>query len=570
MGSSCSRCCTSVVIPEAPLFNPLTTSHAVTVNSRVMRAIENCLVLWLLDELPPAFDADKRRLSRLVYGLQVFTNSEQCLAYIREINDEKLFLIISVTQQSVEYLYHFSSLERIYIYEPCSTETSRDGQKDIYRDMESLAKQLQYDIELCELDLLPFSAAPLLAQDLNPELEMNHDEASFLCIHLIAEIMARLKFESRAKEEFINFCRSHYVNHEHQLSLIEEFTENYRPHQAIEWLTRRCFLSRILDRANRTREIDILYKLGFFIKHVKMQLIRLREEHLSELNRISVVYRGRTMIPEEFDLSIRYNIHGLLSFASFLRASTQKDTALQFIRQRRRGHPRSDTTAIIFEIHVDPTMYNEEYPFALLRNRETKENEIALCIATAFRIEAAEHVNEGSTVYWIVKLKLIGIHDEQLAHHLRPFRTIELHENPLSCIGRLLMNMGENRRAEQCFLKMLDDSSILSQPRRLVRAQNGLAVNYTCKGEHGKALEHYKQALQISLTYLPSNHSELSNIYKAIGDTYVNQNDYWYALENYKRAIYLLEINKPPSSSQTLADLKNLAQKTRRWVDTHQ
>ena len=400
-----------------------------------MRTIENCLVLWLLDELPPTFAADKMRLSRLAYGLQIFVNSEQCLAYMREIFDEKLFLIISVTQQSVEYFYHLPSLERIYIYEPWSIELPHDGQEDVYRDMDSLVKQLQCDVELCESDLLPFSAVPLLDQDLNPELDISRDEASFLFIRLIVEIMSRLKFESRAKQVLINFCRVHYVHHEHHLPLIEEFTHNYRPHQAIEWLTRGCFLARILDRANRTREVDILYKLGFFVKHVNMQLIRLHEEHLLELNQISVVYRSRTMLNEEFDLSIRYNIDGLLSFASFLRTSIQKESALHFIRQRRRGHLHSDTAAIIFEIHLDHTVYNEEYPFALLNNREKKSKEVAFSIATIFRIQAVEQVQESSTCYWLVQLKLIGIDDEQLAHHLRPFRTLDLHENPLSCRG---------------------------------------------------------------------------------------------------------------------------------------
>ncbi|CAF5124461.1 unnamed protein product, partial [Rotaria sp. Silwood1] len=59
------------------------------------------------------------------------------------------------------------------------------------------------------------------------------------------------------------------------------------------------------------------------------------------------------------------------------------------------------------------------------------------------------------------------------------------------------MDMGEYRRAEQCFLEMLNDTSILSQPRRLVRVHNGLGANYLHKGDYASALEHYKQALQV-------------------------------------------------------------------------
>lgn len=90
---------------------------------------------------------------------------------------------------------------------------------------------------------------------------------------------------------------------------------------------------------------------------------------------------------------------------------------------------------------------------------------------------------------------------EQIINLLKLFQTNEIHENPLSCLGKLLIDMGEYRRAEQFFLELTNDKAVQSQPRRLVRVQNGLTAIHVYKGEYVMALEYYKKVFQIGLTY---------------------------------------------------------------------
>ncbi|CAF3413348.1 unnamed protein product [Rotaria sp. Silwood1] len=557
MGGSCSTCCASVVLPTNLSFNEIPVSTTVSINPKSTRIIENCIIIWLFDDPSNKFENEKKQLSRLIYGFQIFTNPDTCINYIRDIQDEKVFLIISVTYQSVQYIHDLPQLEKVYIFDSFSCDDRNCTlSNNTFHDINNLCKQLQYDIELCELDLIYFSVISNSMHDMKSSMTLTKEQASFVFIQLTNEIIARLKFESVAKDVFIDFSRKHYTNNPEQLHLIEEFAKYYRPNLALGWLKRSCFISKILNRVERTREIDILYKLGFFIKHLNVQLVRLYEENELLMKNISIVYRGKTMLTEEFDALIKNSYDGLLSFSNFLVTTINKENAIDFIH--RRLTTRQNMIGIVFEIHIDHMIFNEEAPFALLTGNSTKNYEICFSAGTVFRIESIKQFTESSLIIWFVTLVLIRHDDPQLEHILKPFRTSELHENPLSHLGKLLMDMGEYRRAEQCFLEMINDTSILSQPRRLVRVHNGLGANYLHKGDYASALEHYKQALQVSLTYLSPDHDELAPMYKTIADCYLNQNDYSQALQNYERAINLIENGLNSPKAHMITELRTL------------
>ena len=560
MGGSCSKYCTSIVTPTNVLFDEIPVSKHTSVIPKPTRILENCIVIWLFDDPSNQFENEKEQLRHLVYKLEVFTNSETCLDYIQAVHDEKLFLIIPVTYQSIADFYRLPQIEKVYIFDSSSYEDKLSLQTNLFQDINILCKQLQQDIELCELDLISFSFVSNSAHDMTSSMTLIKEDASFIYTQVSNEIIVRLKFERLAKDVFIEFCRIHYADNIEQLRIIEEFSNCYRPSAALDWLKRTCFISKILNRSKRTHEIDILYKLGFFIKQLNMQLLHMHEENLLATKNISVVYRGKTMVKEEFDILAKNNCNGLLSFSNFLVASNNKEKAMDFIRSRLALHP--NMVAIMFEISIDQMIFNEDSPFALL-----KSNEICFSAGTAFRIESIEQVIDNSLILWLVKLKLIRDDDPQLQRLLVPFRTDDLHVNPISCLGKLLIHMGEYRRVEQLFLGMLSDPSIVNQPHRLVRVQTGLGTNYAHKGEYATALEHYEQALQAGLTYLPPDHSDLALMYKNIGDCYFKQNNNSYALKNYERAINMIDNSTQSQKSPVIDELRSLVNKITELVE---
>jgi tetratricopeptide (TPR) repeat protein len=542
-------------------LDQIPTTTATSITSKSTRFIENCIVIWLFDDFLKEFENEKEQIRRFVYELKVFADPDKCMDYIKDIQDEKIFLIISATYQSIEYFSHLSQIEKIYIL----GSSSQQDKNQSFSNINHLCKQLQQDIDLCELDLMHFSI--ISNSSLSSSMNVTKEETSFIFTQLINKIMVRLKFENRAKDVWIEFCRMHYAKHIEQLRIIDEFAKYYRPHAALDWLRKPCFISRILNRTKRTHEIDILYKLGFFIKHLNTQLLHLHEENASRIKHISVVYRGKTMVKDEFDILLKNNSNGFISFSNFLVTTMNKEDTIIFIRHRLTIHP--DMIAIVFEIHIDYTIFNEESPFALIKDNHGKNDEICFSAGTVFRIESIEQTIDNSFTIWLVKLKLIRNDDLQLVSLLKPFQTSEMHENPVACLGKLLVDMGEYRRVEQYFLELLNDTSVQRQPRRLVRVQNGLGANYAHKGEYAIALEYYKKALQVSLTYLPPDHSELPSMYKNIGDCYLNQNNYIHALQNYERAINIIENSTQSTKSGIINQLQSLVSNTKQSIENN-
>jgi hypothetical protein len=273
------------------------------------------------------------------------------------------------------------------------------------------------------------------------------------------------------------------------------------------------------------------------------------------------------MSSTEFDSLLKDRSGSLLSFPNFLITTTNKDDAIDFVGRRLAVHP--DMIGIVFEIHIDNTVSNEKNPYALLKDMDMNKDEICFHMSTVFRIESVEQTINDATVIWFVKLKLIDDDDQQLLSLVAPARSDELHANPLSYLGKILIDMGEYRRAEQVLLGLLKDTSVLSQPRRLVRAHNGLGAVYTYMNEYAKALDHYQKTLLTSLIYLQPDHPDLAPIYKAIGDTYLNQKDYTHAIKNYEKSIQLLKHGTQPVNSEILTDLHTRVNKARQSIESN-
>ncbi|CAF4106417.1 unnamed protein product [Adineta steineri] len=133
---------------------------------------------------------EKEQLRRLVYGFQVFNNPDICIDYIRDIQDEKIFLITSITYQSIINLYHLPQLEKIYIFNTLShDDVNQNLQYNIFRDINNLCKQLEGDIEFCEFDLLCFST---FSDDTKSPIVLTKEQAGFAFIEVFNEIMLRI------------------------------------------------------------------------------------------------------------------------------------------------------------------------------------------------------------------------------------------------------------------------------------------------------------------------------------------------------------------------------------------
>ncbi len=574
MGCSHSK---STGLPSVPIeleSRRRSTKSRSIPNIKSDRMVEDCIIVWILNDSSMENELEKAKLRHIVSTIKIFTNRDECITYIESIRVEKIFLIVSAMESFLEPIQNLPQMEKIYVLDPSSREIEKNidvtTSSNIFYDIDSLCKRLEIDVELCELDLILLTASAPLLQDSTTSINAKQQEAAFLNGQLIREIVYRLKFENNAKMEFINFCRVHYATNDEQLSMIDDFEANYRPHKALRWLTRPSFVWRVEQRMLRTCEIDILYKLGFLVKHAHTQLTIFQENNSSTEENIPIVYRGKTMLNDKFNALLKNNCNGLLSFGNFFTAHTNREIGIDFIRRRLAALPNA--TGILFEIHVNPTIRSTRSPFASLdkvyADENIENNGIFFGLNTVFRIESVEEfTDESESILWNVKLTLMSDDDPQLLRIVAPLRSSEVHANPLSYFGKLFMEMGEYSRAEQFFLGILQDTSIRSQPSRLVRVHNGLGTNYMIKGDYTKALEQFQQALNVSLSYLPPQHIDLAPLYDAIGKSYFHLGDYQKAVENYELAADLIMPKSQSGNDPLVTDLNLRIDKTKKLLN---
>ncbi|CAF0953449.1 unnamed protein product [Adineta steineri] len=546
-----------------PVSGPINTSSP----HRETRSIENCIVIWLVASSTITTHKNiAEKLRQIISILKIFNNPTECITFIENIREEKVFLIVSPEmEQAVRSVHYLSQLEKIYIFslsfQKIETIDDQIIQTRIFLDINELCEQIHQDVKFCELDLINIIVVPAEIQSTTFSAKQ---VAMFTCIQLVKKIALRIKFESEHKDVFLDFCRPYYVSNEEQIQYLEDFENNYRPKNVLWWITKPCFLSKILHRVLRTYEIDIIYKMGFIVRHIHTQLTLLHENIFSLFTDRSIVYRGKTMLNDEFDILIKNNCGGILSFSNFLTASIHKKDAMDFIQQRLITHPKM--AAILFEICLDLTIRSTANVCAIINNlnsnMKSEEGEICFTMGTVFRIQSVEQVTDNSTNIWIVKLTFVDDNDQQFYRLVAPLRTNDVDTNPLSYLGKLLIEMGASERAEQFYLDLQTDPSVFNQPRRLARLQNGLGLIFTYKGDHMKALEHYHISLKTTLSYMSPDHPDLASIYKSIGDSYRNTHNYIQALANYEHSAQLLK-----DDQHSIIDLNDCIIKTKQLLE---
>ncbi|UJR23839.1 hypothetical protein I4U23_026814 [Adineta vaga] len=565
MGCSYSKPESNVVEPLEVKHEPPVVVQSLASKNQSIRIMENFVLIWFLSNSSLDIENEKKKLRHMISWLKIFNDSNECITYINTIRIEKVFLIVPIMDSWLDCVQNLPQLEKIYVLDPSFQHSKENGDysssslSNTFYDIDSLCQQLKIDTDLCELDLINISTFSLSNQDGSISVKRKQQEASFLLMQLMREMLFRLKFEINAKTELINILRIHYVNDEEQLRAIQDFETNYRPQKALIWLTRECFLWRIIQRIQRTQEIDIHYKIGFFAKHVCAQLNIFQDNHSTITEKKWIVYRGKTMSNELFETLIKNNSQGLLSIATFFMADTNKELAIDFICHRLITHP--EMIGIVFEIHTNSTIRSTRSPFASLEEvfgMETSGRDGILFSAyTVFRIESIEQIIEQSKMMWLIKLIIINDDEPQLLRVVSSLRSSEIYMNPLSYLGKLIMEKGDYDQAEEFFLGMLEDSSVLNQPHRLIRVHRGLGTNYMNKGDYTKALKHYQQALENSLTYLPPEHTDLVPFYDGIGNSYYKLGQYQNAVTNYEEAARILARATKSMNEQLTSDLNS-------------
>ena len=381
----------------------------------------------------------------------------------------------------------------------------------------------------------------------------------FMYCQLLKETFLEMNHDEHAKRALVDICRKEYADNERGLCVINEFDRDYEKHSPTWWYTRDCFVYRMLNKALRTHDIEIINSFGFFINDLHRQREVLHRS-LSPGN--FTVYRGQTwvcsyfrlltltfsgfifeinmadfscssMSIEEFD-KLRGNVGGLISFNSFLSTSADKDVSQFFARS---SLEHRDMKAILFVIDIDLALIS--CPVAYLGESLSyfsDEHEYLWGMNTIFRIS---RVKEDRNGLCHIHLTVTNEDDPQLRQLTEYMRQEAGRLSGIQRLGNLMIEMGEWTKAKDLYETLLQEEASLSTIQQL----GFIAYRMNNPDE---ALRHYQRAVSIILTDSTSDSSSLATLHSNIGCVLIDQNRLSEARKRFQRALKLeRKVEKP-------------------------
>ncbi|CAF4997876.1 unnamed protein product, partial [Rotaria sp. Silwood1] len=216
--SSAAAVATTTTVPvsrNAPLPRP------------VRRVIQNFLLVWLdanIDETKEDFKISLKHLRHIVASITTFTDDQECFEFLREIQNEKVFMIVSgaLGQRIVPKIQELLQLDSIYVF--CGNKSFREQWankfskvKGVYTDIKPICQALEIDRERCDRAMVSIS--------------YNGLDPLFMYTQLLKEALLEIEDDDKKSiEDLVDCCRLEHDVPEDEIKKIER---EYRAHTPI-------------------------------------------------------------------------------------------------------------------------------------------------------------------------------------------------------------------------------------------------------------------------------------------------------------------------------------------------
>jgi tetratricopeptide (TPR) repeat protein len=544
--------------------------------------LDDSIIIWLRSTDNNDIESISR-LRTIVNRVKVFRNVGTCLNYIHLLQDEKIFFIVSSSflMDILSYIDEPIEIQFVYILGSVDETYGQGLQKEhskirgVYNEMENLAVHLTNDVITRSKMVVHLSVFATDKEEYSTK-DFKTENPSRMWLNLLIEILLRMPQTKSAIDEMIAECKFFYADNPAELKKIDNFQANYEPTNAIKWYTHDCFLFRQFNKACRTKNIDALYKLRFFLVDLQNQLQELFKSQFDHTSPTFIVYRGQSIAPSELQ-KLKDNVGSLVSMNTYL--STTKSCAVaSTYAGNGSGHPFCES--VVFEIEVD--VKKALKPFADIQQVSVMkdESEIFFSIGTIFKIESVDEVLDN---VWFVKCSLSKDEDKELKRLQDYFidqigETSDLkilydylhmsgeYENSVKYSKTMIKSIihdltGEFGPSEKYFnpyeampgeessekkrqKKLAEIESLPADDPIVFESYNSAGLSSTFKGDYTEALIYFNKALQNREQFFPDDLTSIAIIHQNLAVVYESQCDYKTALENLKTALQMQKQSK--------------------------
>ena len=524
------------------------------------RVVQNVLLVWLDVNITSSNEDSQNILQQLrsiVNDINLFTDPNDCVDFLSDVQMEKVFIIISdsLGQHLVPFIHPMTQIDAIYIF--CGDKRRHEEWtkswskiKGVYTQIDSICEALQLAVKQCNQDSIGISFVRIDEGDAS-SINLDQLDPTFMYTQLFKNALLNMPHDKNAVQDLVRYCRDKYRGNANVLALIEEFDQEYGPGKAILWYTRAHFIFEMLNRALRLLETETIVEMGFFIHDLHRQIQQMHAEQVSRYaGKSFTVYRGQRLSTSDFE-KLKRTQGALISFNSFLSTSTHKEVSLMFTKTTLTNE---DIVGVLFVMTIDPKITSAPFANILKESYFEQEEEILFSMHAVFRIDTITHLDNMGCLFQ-VQLTLTADDDKQL-------RTLtkRIDEEVRKCtgwhrIGTLLIQVGNTEKAEELYVTLLSQSSNEAE-EGLYNSQLGCIKD--AQGEYQKALFFYEKALDIQQKTRPVNHLSLATSYNNIGAVYNEMREYSKTLSFYEKAQDILQKTLPANHPHVASSYNNL------------
>ena len=525
-----------------------------------IRMVQSVRLIWL-DQSIDENNADCRntigQLRRVVHTINTCTDIDTCLQFLQDTNEEKACLIISGShgQHIVPRVHHMFQVDSIFIF--CSDKeyhqqwiTKWSKIKGVFTEITLICEALKNAAKECEHNAISIS---IMATGDVSKKNLDQLDPYFMYLQIMKEILLDINFEPKHFQQYIEYCCTTFVENDRELRNITKFERQYADKRPIWWYTCESFLYPMVNRVLRTMDIDIIIKMGFFIKDLHNHIKELHNEQFIDVHSQATftVYRGQGMEKTQFD-HLTKTKGGLISFNNFLSTSENRTVSLGFAN---RALTNPDLVGVLFIMTIDPSQSTT--PFAAIKDVSAikSEDEILFAMQTVFRIGDMTSIGGNSRLFQ-VELTLTGDDDKDLRQLTDCIRegTFPDAEGWYQ-LGCVLYTMGQFAKCEEVYQILLEQPTNESG-KASIYGQIGLAKS--SQGQYKEAITFYEKVVEIYKKDLPSNNVSLAVAYNNIGMVYDNMGEYSKALSYYEKSLEIKQQSLPPSHPALAASYNNI------------
>jgi tetratricopeptide (TPR) repeat protein len=566
------------------------------------RILQNFYLVWLdenIDENHDDYPNSINQLQQVVNTINTFIDADECIDFVTDMTEETALMIVSerFSEDVLPVVRDIFQIKSVYIMCKNKTELENWDKKwpkvqGTYTDIPSICRTIRGDSKVCDYNAVSISY--IKKNDESSAENLDTLDCSFMYTQILKDILLTIDFTREHIDQFLNYCREQFADSKTKLSVVKKIEDEYYDQSPIRWYTSDTFLYGMLNRALRLMDVEVIVKIGFFLRDVHQQLTRLHDEQFGEPDMWDpfIVYRGQSLPTNEFN-KLKSTKDGLLSFNNFLSTSFNRDVG-KLYADNNLGDP--DVMGVLFVITIDVTI--SVTSFALITSESYfggGEGEVLFSMHSIFRIGEMKQLDDNERL-WQIKLTLTNDNDSQLMAVMKSMqKDISSKYRGWHRLGKLLMKLGQYDKAQELYETLLEQtnneqeqaylyhmsarvydnqgnypkavryySQSLEIKKKTVHARHpSLIPTYSnialvCEhmGQYSRALEFYEICLRLSKKYLPANHPDLATIYNNSAAVYINLSEYAKALEYYEKALEIWK-EKLPTNHPTLATSYN-------------